>query len=141
MTPLSDDELSSLLEQAKSKPPEPRPELAVRALRAYQAKVARRSIWRRLLLGTVPIPLPVGVLSAVFLLLIGVAAGRSCWRPSVVIQTRRVEVPVMREQIIYRDCPAGPREANPPIASLTFKDFQPVRQIRPRLVRSIRDDQ
>lgn len=141
MTPLKDDELSSLLEQAKSKPPEPGPELAVRALRTYQAKVARRLNWRRLLLGTAPIPLPVGILTAVFLLLIGAEVGRSFWRPSVVIQTRSVEVPVMREQIIYRDCPAGPREANPPIASLTFKDFQPVHQIRKRVVRSIRDDQ
>ena len=141
MSPLNDDELNSLLEQAKSKPQEPRPELMLRALRVYQENVARPRHWRRLLLWPVPIPLPVGILAAVLLILIGAAGGRAFRRPSVVGQTRLVEVPVTREHVVYRNCPAGQQESNPSIASLTFKEFQPVREIKPRVVRSIRNDQ
>ena len=141
MSPLNDDELNSLLEQAKNKPPEPRPELTLRALRAYQENVARPPHWRRLLLWPVPIPLPVGILAAVLLILIGAAGDRAFKRPSVVGQTRLVEVPVTREHVVYRNCPAGQQESNPSIAALTFKEFQPVREIKPRVVRSIRDDQ
>jgi hypothetical protein len=145
MSPLNDDELSSLLEQAKNKPPEPTPELAACAMRAYQANVARPPKWRRLLLRPVPIPLPLGILAAVFLVVIGGVGGRSFWRPSVLVQARIVEVPVTRERIVYRDvyreCPGGPQESSPAVASLTFKEFQPVRQIRPRVIRSIGHDQ
>jgi len=145
MSPLNDDELISLLEQAKSKPPEPTPELAARVMRAYQANVAGPPKWRRLLLRPVPIPLPLGILAAVSLVVIGSVGGRSFWLPSVVVQTRIVEVPVTRERIVYRDvcrdCPGGPQESSPTVASLTFKEFKPVRQIRPRVIRSIRDDQ
>jgi len=140
MSPLNDDELNSLLEQAKSKPPEPRPEMTLRALRAYQENVVRPPLWRRFLLRPVPIPLPVGILAVVLLILIG-AAGDRAFRPSVVGQTRLVEVPVTREHVVYRNCPAGQPESGPSIAGLTFKEFQPVREIKPRVVRSIRDDQ
>ncbi len=140
MSPLNDDELNSLLEQAKSDAPEPRPDLAARALRAYQANMVKPRNWRRLLLRPVAIPWPLGIFAAVLLVLIGAVAGRNFRRPSVIVQSHRVEVPVAREHIVYRDCPAG-QEPSPRIATLTFKEFQPVRQIRPRVVRSIRDDQ
>ncbi len=39
MSPLNDDELNSLLEQAKGNEPKPRPELAVSALRAYIRRI------------------------------------------------------------------------------------------------------
>jgi len=141
MSPLNDDELNSLLEQAKSKPPEPRPEMTLRALRAYRRNVARPPHCRRLLLRPVPIPLAVGILAAVLLILIGAAGDRAFRRPSVVVQTRLMEVPVTRERVVYRDCPPGQQESGPSIASLTFKEFQPVREIKPRVVRSIPDDQ
>jgi hypothetical protein len=141
MSPLNDDELNFLLKQAKSKPPEPRPELTLRALRAYRENVARRPHWRRLLLRPVPLRLPVGILAAVLLILIGAAGDRAFRRPSVVGQAPLVEVPVTREHVVYRNCPAGQQESGPSIASLTFKEFQPVREIKPRVVRSIRDDQ
>jgi hypothetical protein len=145
MSSLNDDELSSLLEQAKNKLPEPSPELAARAMRAYLANVAKPPKWRRLLLRPVPIPLPLGILAAVFLVVIGAVGGRSFWRASAVLQTRIVEVPVTRERVVYRDvcrdCPSGPQESSPAVASLTFKEFQPVRQIRPRVIRSNRNDQ
>ena len=139
MSPLNDDELTSLLQHAKNQPPEPTPELAARALRAYQANVVRPRSWRQFLLRPVPIPLPLGLLAAVLLILIGAVGGRMFRRPSVTMQT--VEVPVMREHIAYRDCPAGQQESSPPIARLTFKEFQPVSQIKPRVVRSIRNEQ
>jgi hypothetical protein len=91
MSPLNDDELNSLLKQAKSKPPEPRPELTLRALRAYQQNVARRPHWRRLLLRPVPLPLPVGILAAVLLILTGAAGDRAFRRPSVVGQAPLVD--------------------------------------------------
>jgi hypothetical protein len=141
MSQLNDDELSSLLGQAKSKQPEPRPELTVRALRAYQENVARPPDWRRLLLRPVPVPLPFGIFAAVLLILIGAAGDRTFRRPSVVEQTRMVEVPVTREHVVYHNCPAGQQEPSSSIASLSFKEFQPVREIKPRVVRSIRDDQ
>jgi hypothetical protein len=141
MSPLNDDELNSLLEQAKTKPPEPRPELTLRALRAYRENVARPPHLYRLLLRPVPIPLPVGILAVVLLILIGAAGDRVFRRPSVVGQTRLVEVPVVREHVVYRNCLASQQESKPSIASLTFKEFQPVREIKPRVVRSIRDDQ
>jgi hypothetical protein len=139
MNPLNDDELSSLLEQAKSKPPEPRPEMTLRALRAYKEHVARPH-WRWLLLRPFPIRLPVGILAAVLLILMGAAGDRVFRQSAVVVQTRNVETPVMREHVVYRDCPAGPQGSSPAVANL-FKEFQPVSHIRPRVVRSIRDDQ
>ena len=141
MSPLNDDELNSLLEQAKKKQVEPRPAAGIRALRAYQANVLRPPKGRGLLLHPVSIPLPLGVLAAILLVLIGAVGGSTFRRPSVVVQTRSVEVPVTREHIVYRDCSAAPQESSPRIAILTFKEFQPVRQIRPRVVRSIRDDE
>jgi hypothetical protein len=141
MSPLNDDELRSLLEQAKNKPVEPRPELGIRALRAYQANVVRPPNWRGLLLRPISIPLPLGMLAAVLLVLLGAVGGRSFRRTAIVVQTRSVEGPVTREHIVYRDCSAGPQESSPRIANVTFKEFQPVRQIRPRVVRSIRDAQ
>jgi hypothetical protein len=107
MSRLNDDELNSLLEQAKSQRPEPRPEVTLRALRAYRENVARQPRWRRLLLRPVPIPLPVGILAAVLLILIGAEGGRAFRRPSAAGQTRLVEVPVTREHVVYRNCPAG----------------------------------
>ena len=146
MSPLNDDELNSLLEQFKSKTPQPGPEVAARALRAYETSVARRGRWHRFFGYSVAIPLPVGVLVATILILIGVAAGRSLRRPALPVETRTVEVPVMRERLVYGDCSAGPREASPsapgaPIVTLTFKEFQPVSQIKPRIVRSIGNEQ
>jgi hypothetical protein len=146
MSPLNDDELSSLLEQLKSKTPQPGPEVAARALRAYETSVTRRGRWHRIFGYSVAVPLPVGVLAATILILIGVAAGRSLRLPAILVETRTVEVPVIREHLVYGDCSAGPREASPntksaPIVTLTFKEFQPVSQIKPRIVRSIGNEQ
>ena len=146
MSPLNDDELSSVLEQFKSKTPQSGPEVAARALRAYETSVTRRGRWRRFFGYSVAVPLPVGVLAATLLILIGVAAGRSLRHHALVVETRIVEVPVIRERLVYGDCSTGPREASPhapgpPIVNFTFKEFQPVSHIKPRIVRSIGNEQ
>ena len=127
MTPLNDDELSALLEQAKSKLLEPRPGLTARALRNYQSNVARRQNWRWLRARPVTIPLPLGILAAGFLMFIGAAVGYSFRRAPTVAQTHSVKATVEQER-------------NPQAAGLTFMEFQPVSEIRPRTVRSFRND-
>jgi hypothetical protein len=141
MSPLNDDELSSLLQQAKSKPPEPPPDLGVRAMRAYQALVTapahRWRFWRQ----PISVRLPIAVAAAVLMVLIGAVAGRSFWRPSPVERTRFVEVPEIQERVVYSACPPAGTNFSEPAVKLSFREFQPVRQIKPRVVRSIRDDQ
>jgi hypothetical protein len=131
MNPLNDDELNALLQQAKEKPPQPSRELAARTLQAYRSGVAR----------PVSLRLAFAALAASLLILIGALGDRTLRAPTVVVRTRTVEVPVMQERVVYRDCPAKPPGSSPQIATLTLKELQPVRQIRPRVVRSIRDDQ
>jgi hypothetical protein len=58
------------------------------------------------------------------------------------VETRKVEVPVIREHLVYGDCSLGPRPASPhapgsPISTFTLREFQPVSQFNPRIVRSI----
>jgi len=147
MNPLNDDELNSLLEQFKSNAPQAGPEVAARALLAYETSVRRRGGWRRFFGYSVTVPLPVGVLAATLLILTGVTAGRSLMRrPARVVEIRTVEVPVVQEHLVYADCSTVPREVRPnkpvaPIVTLTFKEFQPVSQIKPRIVRSIGNEQ
>jgi hypothetical protein len=133
MIPLNDDELNALLQQAKAKPPHAPRELAARTMRAYQAAVNRPVIGRK--------PLVFVALAAALLILIGALGDRVLRAPSVVVRIRSVEVPVVRERIVYRDCLAEPPAATSQIDTLTFREMRPVRQIRPRVVRSIRDDQ
>jgi hypothetical protein len=114
VNPLNDDELNSLLRQAKTNPPNPSPELARRALRAYQGSVARPVGWRQIWLRPVTIPWPLAVLVALLLVLTGMVSGRRT---------------------------APPPDPSSRITTFTLKGMQPVRQFRPRIVRSIRDDQ
>lgn len=111
MTPLNDDDLNSLFEHARSRTPQPSSELKVRTLRAYQEKVTGRRHLWRFLLRPIAVPLPVGLAGAVLLVWLGAFCERRLTRP--------------------------PR---PPVASL-FREFQPVREIRPHVVGSIRDEQ
>jgi hypothetical protein len=115
MNPLSDDELNSLLEQAKHHGPAPGPGLTVRALHAFEATKVRRTRWRWLA-APVRIPWPVAILAATLLVCIGVMAGHG------LRQTAGAD-----QRIAYH--------------RLTFKEFQPVREIRPRVWRSVRSDQ
>jgi len=137
MNPLNDDELNSLLRQAKDNPPKPGPQLAARALRAYRRSVAPSAAWRC----PITIPWPLGALAALLLVVLGAVGSRVLRPPSVIVQTRTVEIPAASERVVYRDCPAQQTEPGAGIASLTFKELPPVRQIKARVVRSIRYDQ
>jgi hypothetical protein len=141
MNPLNDDELNSLLGQAKIDPPKPSPELMARTLQAYQRGVGRPTMFRHRLFRRVSVPLPIGAVAALLLVFLGMLAGRALRPPSEIVQTRTVEVPVAQERIVYRDCEAPPPTKSSPIASLSFREMKPVRQISPRIVRSIGDDQ
>jgi hypothetical protein len=141
MNPLNDDELNALLQEAKAKPPQPSRDLAARTLEAYQRNMARPAFWRRLLLRRVSLPAAFGAPAAVLLILMGALGERVLRAPSVITRTRPVEVPVVHERVVYRECPAEPSGSSPQIATLTFREMRPVLQIRPRVVRSIQDDQ
>lgn len=119
MKPLNDDELNFLLQKAKSETPEPNPELTGRAMRAYERKTVEARHWRGILFRPIAIPLPVGVLLAVLLISIGALCEHSFERHSAAVERRS------------------------PHAQMTglFTEFQPVRQIQPRVIRSDRDEQ
>jgi hypothetical protein len=135
MNPLNDDELNALLQQAKAKPPQPSRELMARTRKAYQRDVAGPAFWRGLLLRRISLPVAFGAPAAVLLILAGALGERALMPPSVVIRTRPVE------RVVFRECPAEPPGSSPQIATLTFREMRPVRKIKPRVVRSIQDDQ
>ena len=123
MNPLNNDELNALLEQAKRNSPAPPRELAARTVQAYQANILKRKSWQAYLLQPVSLPWPVGLLAAVLFVLIGALVDQTFRRPSIIDRSR---APVT---LPYQ-----------PIAILTFEQFQPVSEIRPRVIRSVRDD-
>ena len=76
MTTLNDDDLNSLLREAKDNPPKPSAGLTNRTVQAYERKFHRSSIWRRLLFGTVRLPIPAVVLACILLLVAGAELGQ-----------------------------------------------------------------
>jgi hypothetical protein len=42
--------------------------------------------------------------------------------------------------VVYRECNGPTRSNEPPAGGFTFNELQPVREIQPRVVRSIGDD-
>ena len=138
MNPLNDDELDALIRHAKSNLPQPSPGFAERVMRGYHDQTKGTPSWNWLLWRPVRIPAGFGILAALVLLAIGAVVGRTLLAPPVIAQTRRVEVPVVQERVVYREC-AHPTE--PQSGGFTFNELQPVREIHPRVVRSIRDDQ
>ena len=139
MTPLSDDELNELLNRAKAQPPKPSATFDARVMRGYgqQTCVGRGSLWGRLWA-----PSDYGhrfrlrnALAAIVLILIGALADRTLLAAHAFREPRKMETPVVEERVVYKDCPApsqGP--------GLTFNELKPVREIKPRVVRSMEDD-
>ena len=87
--------------------------------------------WRRFWTLSIRVPLPVAC--ALMLLLAGTVF--AVWRrpapvplkpapPQVIVETKTVEVPVVKERVVYRDRPR---------ASTAWK---PVAELRPRIIRS-----
>jgi hypothetical protein len=119
MNPLNEDELNSLLQQARAKPPRPSHELTARTLRAYRQRLGRRPWWRGL--ASVPLGWRVGALAAVLFVLM------ATFSPS--------------SSDVGQDGPLMPQRAVPQASDLTLNNLQPVAQIEPRVVRSMKDDQ
>lgn len=138
MNPLNDDELDALLRQAKS--PQSSPRLAARVMRGYEEQTHNSPAWSWLLFRPLHIPAAFGVLAALLLLAVGAIVGRTLLAPTVIAKTRPVEVPVIQERVVYRECNGPTRSNEPPAGGFTFNELQPVREIQPRVVRSIGDD-
>ncbi|HEV3199391.1 MAG TPA: hypothetical protein VGZ73_15915 [Bryobacteraceae bacterium] len=138
MNPLNEDELNELLRRAKAEPPKLSAGFDARVMRAYerQTAVVRPPLWHRLW-G----PVDYGrrfrlrnALAALVLILIGALADRTLLAAHAFREPRKPDPPVV-ERVVYKDCPApsqGP--------GLTFNELQPVREIKPRVVRSMQDD-
>src|SRR5258708_7241505 len=138
MEPFEDDELSDreldALLSAWIAPPAPA------RLRAVVFP-ASKPWWRTLWSASFRVPVPVAFCLAIMLAL--VAWRWVAWRwltpvaPGVVIRTERVEVPVVKNEVltrtVYRDrivhVPAAP-------AGLNVHELQPVAELRPRIIRS-----
>jgi hypothetical protein len=138
MNPLNDDELNELLRRAKAEPPKVSATFDARVMRGYeQQSGVGRSLWRRLWN-----PPDYGhkfrlrnVLAAIALILVGALADRTLLAAHAFREPPKVDPPVVEERVVYKDCPApsqGP--------GLTFNELQPVREIKPRVVRSMEDD-
>lgn len=134
---MTDDELSKLLSAWKSPAPPA-------DLRAGIFPARKRPFWHRLLVSSIPVPVPAAVCLAVLL-------GAGVWRwvnpppPRLIVRTERVEVPVVQERVVtkvvYRDRPV-PRErtAARPQRPFILHGFQPVDELRPRIIRSNNGD-
>ena len=126
---LSDIELQALLKEWKA------PQ-APKHLRASIFPHPGRPIWRRLLTASIPVPVPIACGLLIF-------AAFGAWRWSepaperVVIKTERVEVPVIRREIVthtvYRERRAP---APPPAIDTDPHALQPVSELRARVIRS-----
>jgi hypothetical protein len=122
---LSDAELDALL-QAWEAPDAPK------TLRAAIFSTSPRA-WQKFWSGSLRIPIPVfcGTLCAIVLL-----AALAVWRwhaPRVIVQTQRVEVPVVKERIVYQDRVVRVPAPSPPRAS---EKLRPVADLNPRIIRS-----
>ena len=136
MNPLNDDELNQLLRQAKADPPKASARFEKRVMRGYQAETGQTPAWKRLWGLDASRPFrPQNIVAAVILILTGVVADRTLLAAHSLVVPPKVEAPVV-ERVVYKDCPA-PTQGQ----GLTFNELQPVREIKPRVVRSMQDDQ
>jgi hypothetical protein len=119
MRPLNDDELNSLLEQAKRRPAQPSRELPARAWAAYHAHIARRQSWRSRLLQPISIPWPAAIVIASLLVVIGALIGRNVHD---------------RPAMLQNHSPSAQNASNTSAIVLSLKEFQPVSEIKPRVV-------
>ncbi|HTS26969.1 MAG TPA: hypothetical protein VMH81_13930 [Bryobacteraceae bacterium] len=140
MNPLNDDQLDDLLGQAKAEQPQPSPAFSERVMRAYEEQTGRRASHRSHGPGTGADPVAPfrlrKLLAAAALILIGALADRTLQASHLLGNPRSADPATVVERVVYQDCPvpsSGP--------GLTFNELQPVREIKPRVVRSMQDDQ
>ena len=121
---LSDRDLDDLLKVWKSPKPPAR-------LRAAVFPEPPRPWWRNLWGASIRLPVP---LVCGLTLVLALAGWQWSARiaPRVVIKTERVEVPVVKEQVVYRDrIVHAPASTQGPDANR----LQPVAELRPRIIR------
>lgn len=137
MNPLDEDELQALLAHAKRNSLEPPADMTHSAVERYEAKIHSR--YRKVVFGLRPITIPLPVAAAASLLLVFAGAlgsrviGHASGESTRAITERSLET----QRADYRNCQPVSGGTLEPMATLSFKEFQPVRQIRPRVVRSI----
>lgn len=126
MRHLDDEQLNSLLREAKSAAPVPAAGIEDRVMQAYAAQI-RKSFWRRFLTGTVRVPVPVAVAAAIALVCVGavfaVLAGGSA--------TRTLTPPAVQH--------AAPGDGGRDYPALNVGGLQPVSELHPKILRRGRD--
>lgn len=140
MTPLNDDEVNSLLEHAKSNPPEPRAELAVRILAAYHANVVPQLKWRSRFRQAISIPWPAALATAILLVVLGALLGRSLDRRSFVLNAATGEFTTGRNEVVPSGGTGGRQGSSTSASILSFKEFEPVSRITPHVVERLGHD-
>jgi len=127
---MTDDELSKLLSAWKSPVPPAN-------LRARIFPPRKKPFWRWLLGGSIPVPVPAAA-CLVALLGLGVWRWATLPSPRLIVRTERVEVPVIQERVVYRDRPVPSRPAEraaaPARKQFMLHGFQPVNELRPRII-------
>jgi hypothetical protein len=121
--PLNDDQLNSLLKQAKTNQPKPPSGFDARVMQMYDQRQSSYSpIWRCWVSGTIRVPAPIAVLASVVLILIGMVVG----------DTLR-KTPNLQQRAVTKS--AG---QDPPV--LNLDGLQPVAELRPRIVRKAHEN-
>lgn len=135
---LNDDQLNDILQAWRA--PRPSPPLEACSLEAFRRR--RGSFWRWFIAGSLRVPVPMAAAFIIVLIYSGFRLWRPPAAPQIVVQTRTVEVPVVRERVVTRTVfverpatPPGSHRAAPLVAG-TLRDFQPVTEFAPRVVRS-----
>ncbi len=125
---LSDRELDAILPAWRCPP-------APARLRAAVFPAASRPWWRALWNLSFRVPMPVACGLAIMLALL-VWRGFTPPRPRVVIRTERVEVPVVKREVVTRTV-YRERIVHVPAAtsSVNASELQPVAELRPRIIR------
>jgi hypothetical protein len=120
--PLNDDDLNSLLRQAKASPLEPSPRFIARVERAYEMQVREASTWRHLLFGTIRVPIAAVVAASVMLPLAGGAFGM------LLSRTNGIHGPSLRQNATSYEV-----DRNRPV--LNLDGLQPVTELHLKIIR------
>lgn len=124
-----EDELKSLLRTWQA--PEAPESLEARVLNAYRLR--RAALWKWLLTGSVRVPVPVAAAALAALALSLAWRAPSIPPLSITYRMRTIEVPVVRERVVYRERPKPDARL---VAGLGTAGFQPVAEFKPRIIRS-----
>jgi hypothetical protein len=148
-----DGELNRLL--ANWQTPETPGELDQRVLTSYRRHFNRGRLWRRWLMGSIRIPVPIAAAALLLLSATSFLAARNATsfpivNPPAAVDMKFVEVPVPVVQkeivtrVVYKETDAqrpkkGPASISPP-PRIDLADFRPVSQIKPTIIHGGNDE-